>query len=89
MPTPSYETWENMKKNYDSMAPVDVRTEQLELEKYRTRHRQFQGIPGVEVAANGRLWATWYSGGTGEGAENSDPVEHDVMEVRVSAYRRD
>jgi len=30
----------------------------------------FQGIPGIERAANGRLWAVWYGGGTGEGDEN-------------------
>ncbi len=30
----------------------------------------FQGIPSVEVAANGRLWATWYGGGHGEGPDN-------------------
>jgi BNR repeat-like domain len=32
--------------------------------------RLFQGIPGIERAANGRLWATWYGGGEGEGAYN-------------------
>ncbi|PTY03370.1 hypothetical protein DB346_05675 [Verrucomicrobia bacterium LW23] len=32
--------------------------------------RQFQGIPGVERAPGGRLWATWYSGGDTECAEN-------------------
>ncbi len=30
----------------------------------------FQGIPGLERAANGRLWATWYGGGTGEDLHN-------------------
>jgi hypothetical protein len=30
----------------------------------------FQGIPGIERAANGRLWATWYGGGTGEDRHN-------------------
>lgn len=38
--------------------------------EYHTRSRIWQGIPGIERAANGRLWATWYSGGTGEGALN-------------------
>ena len=28
--------------------------------------RRFQGIPGIERASTGRLWATWYGGGTGE-----------------------
>jgi hypothetical protein len=32
--------------------------------------RMFQGIPGVERAANGRLWATWYGGGKGEDRHN-------------------
>jgi hypothetical protein len=38
--------------------------------KHLTAERQFQGIPGVEITSGGRLWATWYSGGTGEGPEN-------------------
>ena len=33
-------------------------------------YHAFQGIPGLEKTAGGRLWATWYSGGTTEGAEN-------------------
>lgn len=32
--------------------------------------RPFQGIPGIERAANGRLWATWYGGGVTECREN-------------------
>lgn len=32
--------------------------------------RRFQGIPGVERAASGRLWATWYGGGDGEDRHN-------------------
>jgi len=38
--------------------------------KHQTSGRQFQGIPGIEVAPNGRIWATWYSGGKNEGPEN-------------------
>lgn len=30
----------------------------------------FQGIPGIECAPGGRLWATWYAGGFGESMEN-------------------
>ena len=30
--------------------------------------RTWQGIPGIEQAPNGRLWATWYTGGLHEGA---------------------
>jgi len=37
---------------------------------YSDSERSFQGIPGIEVAPNGRLWATWYSGGPEEGSEN-------------------
>ena len=32
--------------------------------------RTFDGIPGIERAPNGRLWATWYAGGGGEGIFN-------------------
>ncbi len=38
--------------------------------EYGSDRRMFQGIPGVERASNGRLWAAWYGGGTGEGDEN-------------------
>lgn len=37
---------------------------------YADENRAWQGIPGIEKASNGRLWATWYSGGVGEGALN-------------------
>lgn len=32
--------------------------------------RTFDGIPGIERAPGGRLWATWYGGGGGEGVFN-------------------
>lgn len=38
--------------------------------KYAADTRAFQGIPGLERASNGRLWATWYGGGPDEGPEN-------------------
>jgi len=38
--------------------------------EYGDDTRRFQGIPGIERAPNGRLWATWYAGGPGEGPEN-------------------
>jgi len=38
--------------------------------KYDDEKRMWQGIPSMTIAPNGRLWATWYSGGTTEGAEN-------------------
>lgn len=33
---------------------------------YGDDRRLWQGIPGIERAANGRLWAAWYSGGKTE-----------------------
>jgi len=38
--------------------------------EYADSTRVFQGIPGIERAANGRLWATWYGGGVGETHNN-------------------
>lgn len=51
-----------------ALEPVEVKIEGLE--KYVTERREFQGIPGIEVTPGGRLWATWYSGGLGEGPDN-------------------
>ncbi|HEY2572762.1 MAG TPA: sialidase family protein, partial [Verrucomicrobiaceae bacterium] len=38
--------------------------------EYADEVRAFQGIPGLERAVNGRLWATWYGGGMGEDRHN-------------------
>jgi predicted neuraminidase len=38
-------------------------------DEYADRRRAFQGIPGIERAANGRLWALWYAGGPDEPGE--------------------
>ncbi|HPJ99231.1 MAG TPA: exo-alpha-sialidase [Candidatus Hydrogenedentes bacterium] len=38
--------------------------------EYADSTRLFQGIPGIERAPNGRLWATWYAGGDNEGPLN-------------------
>ena len=38
---------------------------------YHSNARLWQGIPGIERAANGRLWATWYSGGKREPSEDN------------------
>jgi hypothetical protein len=38
--------------------------------EYFARARKWQGIPSIERAPNGRLWAIWYTGGEGEGPEN-------------------
>ena len=37
--------------------------------KYADGTRIFQGIPGIERAAGGRLWAVWYAGGPDEPSE--------------------
>lgn len=37
--------------------------------EYADDTRQFQGIPGIERARNGRLWALWYAGGPDEPTE--------------------
>lgn len=38
--------------------------------QYANHVRKFQGIPGIERARNGRLWAVWYAGDTREGPGN-------------------
>jgi predicted neuraminidase len=38
--------------------------------EYADDTRAFQGIPGIERAPSGRLWATWYGGGPTEGPFN-------------------
>src|SRR5689334_11908006 len=38
--------------------------------EYADANRKFQGIPGIERAANGRLWVLWYGGDTREGPQN-------------------
>lgn len=38
--------------------------------EYAADARAFQGIPGIERSPIGRLWATWYAGGDGEGESN-------------------
>ncbi len=38
--------------------------------EYSDEVRMWQGIPGLERAPNGRLWATWYGGGVTEDRHN-------------------
>src|SRR4029079_17639085 len=38
--------------------------------EYAASTRVYQGIPGIERTAKGRLWAVWTAGGTGEGPLN-------------------
>jgi hypothetical protein len=51
-----------------ALVPIEVRMNPGA--KYASEFRLWQGIPGIERAPNGRLWALWYSGGQGEGEEN-------------------
>ena len=41
-------------------------TDIQKLKNYYTDHRMWQGIPGIEVTKNGRIFATFYSGQKGE-----------------------
>ena len=41
-------------------------TDKEQLKKYYTKRRLWQGIPGIEVTKNGRIFSTFYSGGTKE-----------------------
>ena len=38
--------------------------------EYADEVRQFQGVPSIGRAANGRLWAVWYGGGITENRDN-------------------
>jgi len=38
--------------------------------EYADEARMFQGIPAIERAPNGRLWAAWYGGGVTEDKHN-------------------
>ena len=38
--------------------------------EYAENRRMHQGIPSIERARNGRLWAAWYGGGLGEDHHN-------------------
>ena len=51
-----------------ALAPVSVRS--ADDPHYADDQRQFQGIPSIAMTPGGRLWATWYSGGAGEGPDN-------------------
>ena len=53
-----------------SLAPSPVVVNPGPDSPYATKYRLWQGIPGIERAPNGRLWAVWYSGGKGEGSYN-------------------
>jgi hypothetical protein len=42
--------------------------------RYWPRLRMWQGVPGIERSAKGRLWATWYTGPLSEGSEGNHTV---------------
>jgi len=42
--------------------------------EYADDQRMHQGIPSIERARNGRLWAAWYGGGLGEDPDGAGPV---------------
>ena len=56
--------------------PGDISLEEPKVQKYPDEeeyldgNRLWQGIPGIERAPSGRLWATWYSGSTTEDEYN-------------------
>lgn len=54
----------------ESPALTPVPVTRADPARYGDDQRLFQGIPGVAISLGGRLWATWYSGGAGEGPEN-------------------
>ena len=45
-------------------------TDKSQLEKFSTPYRLWQGIPGIEVTKKGRIFSTFYSGGTKEEVNN-------------------
>jgi len=69
-----------------------IRTDKEFLEKYTTGWRLWQGMPGIEVTKNGRIFACLYSGGVGEGKGNvalvlkSDDGGETFSEPIVAAY---
>lgn len=57
-----------MNGNATSLNPAHIITSPSP--EYADDQRRWQGIPGIELTAGGRLWATWYSGNDGEGPGN-------------------
>ncbi|MBR5520188.1 MAG: exo-alpha-sialidase [Clostridia bacterium] len=45
-------------------------TDSNKLAQFDTAHRLWQGIPSIEVTKGGRIFSTFYSGGTGEQVNN-------------------
>ena len=57
-----------MQRGHDMAARAPEVITEPRIEHYGDHTRKFQGIPGIERASNGRLWATWY-------ANNVEPDE--------------
>lgn len=70
-------------------------TNKLELQQFSAAHRLWQGIPGIEVTKNGRIFSTFYSGGTNEGHLNfvvleiSDDGGNSFSEPIAAAFKKE
>ena len=68
---------------------------EAELERFSAKHRLWQGIPGIEVSPKGRIFSTFYSGGTREYKGNfavllkSDDNGKTFSEPIAAAYREE
>ncbi|MBN2210007.1 MAG: exo-alpha-sialidase [Sedimentisphaerales bacterium] len=51
---------------------------------YAADTRLWQGIPAIEVAPNGRLWAAWYSGGPSKPGQHIEGPDNYVLLVTSS-----
>jgi hypothetical protein len=57
-----------MDEKQAALIPVEITV--TSDEKYALENRLWQGIPSIEITKGNRLWAAYYSGGTGEGPDN-------------------
>jgi len=65
--------WDALGASADSPRDGSVQAPRVILEpgpEYADEVRMFQGIPGIERSAGGRLWVTWYGGGITEDHHN-------------------
>ncbi|MBK8506067.1 MAG: exo-alpha-sialidase [Saprospiraceae bacterium] len=51
--------------------PPEVIVLSKKADKHAAQKRKFTGIPSIAIAANGRMWATWYAGITPKEDENN------------------
>ncbi len=59
-----------MEKRWDDNSLLPVEVDFAPGDRYARSQRKFQGIPGIAATSNTNIWATWYSGGSGEGPDN-------------------